>query len=306
MPTRESNLLRSKILDGYIVCALLFLIGCGNTPRSHEEQSSSDAVMQKAIKWEVTEKTDEMDHSKTQDLSQSSSTSDAVLRIECSNKGTGNKLREHSHFTLIYFGRTGRIPWVNGRWEQVRYKFEDDVVHEPFWWTGSDHDAFLVPAGQFGPANGTSLLKQMLKHEVMTVEFSPGARLAKFNLQGLSDALDGIQCRIDGSKNNGNGNRRSGEGIDDAGASMPQLVLKVQPIYSEEARAANYSATVVLSVLVDENGLPRDIRVIRPAGLGLDEKAVDAVSNWRYRPGVKDGRAVPVRINVDVPFRLSQ
>ena len=85
---------------------------------------------------------------------------------------------------------------------------------------------------------------------------------------------------------------------------MPQLVSKVEPEYSEEARKAKYSGTVLLSIIVDEHGLPRDIRVIRPVGLGLDEKAVDAVSHWRFRPGIKGGRPVAVQANIEVSFRL--
>lgn len=86
--------------------------------------------------------------------------------------------------------------------------------------------------------------------------------------------------------------------------SMPQLLSKVEPEYSEEARKAKYSGTVLLSIVVDEHGLPRDIRVIRPVGLGLDEKAVEAVSRWRFRPGLKGGRPVAVEANIEVSFRL--
>jgi periplasmic protein TonB len=98
----------------------------------------------------------------------------------------------------------------------------------------------------------------------------------------------------------------TGGGVYHAGGdvSMPQLVSKVEPEYSEEARKAKYSGTVLLSIVVDEHGLPRDIRVIRPVGLGLDEKAVEAVARWRFRPGLKGGRAVAVQANIEVSFRL--
>jgi periplasmic protein TonB len=98
----------------------------------------------------------------------------------------------------------------------------------------------------------------------------------------------------------------TGGGVYHAGGdvSMPQLVSKVEPEYSEEARKAKYSGTVLLSIIVDERGLPRDIRVIRPVGLGLDEKAVEAVTHWRFRPGLKGGRAVAVQANIEVSFRL--
>ncbi len=86
--------------------------------------------------------------------------------------------------------------------------------------------------------------------------------------------------------------------------SPPVLIHKVEPKYSEEARKAKYSGTVLLSIVVDSNGLPRDIHVIRPLGLGLDEKAIAAVAKWRFRPGMKDGHPVATQNQVEVNFRL--
>ncbi|HEX4229892.1 MAG TPA: energy transducer TonB [Bryobacteraceae bacterium] len=86
--------------------------------------------------------------------------------------------------------------------------------------------------------------------------------------------------------------------------SAPQIVSKVEPEYSEEARKAKFSGSVLLSIIVDEQGLPRDIRVIRPLGLGLDEKAVEAVSKWRFIPGRKGGIPVATQAEVEVNFRL--
>lgn len=86
--------------------------------------------------------------------------------------------------------------------------------------------------------------------------------------------------------------------------SAPTLINKVEPEYSEEARKAKYSGTVVLSIVVDATGTPRDIHVVRPLGLGLDEKAIEAVSKWRFRAGMKGGRPVATQANVEVNFRL--
>jgi len=86
--------------------------------------------------------------------------------------------------------------------------------------------------------------------------------------------------------------------------SAPVLISKIEPEYSEEARKAKYSGSVLLSIVVDQNGLPRDIRIVRPLGLGLDQKAIEAVMRWRFRPGMKGGRAVPVQAQVEVSFRL--
>jgi periplasmic protein TonB len=86
--------------------------------------------------------------------------------------------------------------------------------------------------------------------------------------------------------------------------SQPVPIYKIEPEYSEEARKAKYSGTVLLSVVIDDHGLTRDIHVIRPLGLGLDEKAIEAVSKWRFRPAMKGGRAVAVQANIEVNFRL--
>jgi len=72
--------------------------------------------------------------------------------------------------------------------------------------------------------------------------------------------------------NMGGGAYRIGGGV-----SPPSVILKVEPEYSEEARKAKFQGTVVLFVVVDEKGNPRDLKVMRPLGLGLDQKAIEAV-----------------------------
>jgi TonB family protein len=88
------------------------------------------------------------------------------------------------------------------------------------------------------------------------------------------------------------------------GVSQPTLLSKVEPEYSEEARKAKWQGTVVLSLIVDETGLAQQIKVSRSLGMGLDQKAIEAVQKWRFRPGMKDGKPVPVYATVEVNFRL--
>lgn len=88
------------------------------------------------------------------------------------------------------------------------------------------------------------------------------------------------------------------------GVTAPSLLYKVEPEYSEEARKAKYQGTVVLYVEVDPSGKARNLRVVRSLGLGLDEKAIEAVNKWRFRPGYKDGKAVTVAATIEVNFRL--
>ena len=88
------------------------------------------------------------------------------------------------------------------------------------------------------------------------------------------------------------------------GVSAPRAIYDPDPEYSEEARKAKFGGIVVLSVTVDASGRPRDIRVARSLGMGLDEKALEAVEKWKFTPGMKDGMPVAVQVNVEVSFRL--
>jgi TonB family protein len=88
------------------------------------------------------------------------------------------------------------------------------------------------------------------------------------------------------------------------GVTAPVLIHKTAPEYTEEARASHYQGTVVLSVKVEPDGVAHNIKVIRSIGLGLDEKAIEAVSQWKFKPGTKDGVPVTVAAQIEVNFRL--
>ena len=88
------------------------------------------------------------------------------------------------------------------------------------------------------------------------------------------------------------------------GVSLPVLIHQVEPEFTEAACKAKHQGTVRINIVVDADGLVRDPRVVSSVGLGLDEKAIDAVRQWRFKPGMKDGRAVPVYATIDVVFRL--
>jgi periplasmic protein TonB len=84
----------------------------------------------------------------------------------------------------------------------------------------------------------------------------------------------------------------------------PRLLYRVEPEFSEEARKAKYQGVVVLRIDVDTNGRARNIRVDRQLGLGLDEKAVEAVIQWRFEPAYLDGKPMVVTAVVEVNFHL--
>ncbi len=88
------------------------------------------------------------------------------------------------------------------------------------------------------------------------------------------------------------------------GVTQPTLISKIEPEYSEEARKAKWQGTVELQIVVDEHGNPKEMRVTRALGLGLDQRAMEAVAKWKFKPGLKDGKPVPVIATVQVNFRL--
>jgi protein TonB len=88
------------------------------------------------------------------------------------------------------------------------------------------------------------------------------------------------------------------------GVSAPRAIDAPDPDYSEEARKAKYQGTVVLWIVVGPDGRVHDCRIQRSLGLGLDERAVEAVKRWRFEPARKDGQPVAVQVNVEVNFRL--
>jgi protein TonB len=82
------------------------------------------------------------------------------------------------------------------------------------------------------------------------------------------------------------------------------LIHKVEPEFSEEARKAKYQGQVVLSIEIAVDGTPRILRVVSGPGLGLDEKAVEAVRQWRFKPAYRDGRPIDSTAMVEVHFHL--
>jgi len=92
--------------------------------------------------------------------------------------------------------------------------------------------------------------------------------------------------------------------IGDIGVSAPVAKFTPEPDFSEEARKAKYQGTVVLSAIIGPDGRPRNIRVVRSLGMGLDEKAVERVRTWLFEPGKRNGTPVAVAMNLEVDFRL--
>jgi len=160
-----------------------------------------------------------------------------------------------------------------------------------------------------------------------TVVVPPQIHLAMNNLPNLGDPMSHIPSPPSngtgfgsgiGSGSGGGVGSGSGPGVGPGtgggigggvfhvggGVSAPRPIYQPDPEYSEEARKAKYQGTCVLWLVVGPDGKPRDIRVTHTLGLGLDEKAIDAVKTWKFEPAMKDGKPVAVQISVQVDFRL--
>ncbi|MGA3031868.1 MAG: energy transducer TonB [Terracidiphilus sp.] len=87
--------------------------------------------------------------------------------------------------------------------------------------------------------------------------------------------------------------------------SAPVVIHSVEAEFSDEARRAKYQGVCLISLVVDAQGNPQDIHVARALGMGLDEKAIEAIRQYKFKPAMKDGKtAVPVPITIEVDFRL--
>ena len=88
------------------------------------------------------------------------------------------------------------------------------------------------------------------------------------------------------------------------GVTVPQVIYSPEPSFSDEARKSKTQGLVLLMIVVGPDGKPYNIRVQQSLGMGLDEKAMEAVSHWRFRPATFNGQPVTTQIAVEVNFRL--
>jgi TonB family protein len=201
---------------------------------------------------------------------------------------------------------------------------------------GGDHDKLQATLGrlpkqdmeQFTPPTVVIRNQHPVLPKDPSVVMPPTVRLADNHLPNLGDPMSRIPS---GPPSNGTGSgggigSGSGGGVGSGegpgvgpgrgggfgggvfsvggGVSAPKGIYTPDPEYSEEARKAKYQGVCVLWLIVDPNGRPRDIKIARSLGMGLDQKAIEAVRNWKFEPAKKDGQPVAVQINVEVNFRL--
>jgi periplasmic protein TonB len=159
-----------------------------------------------------------------------------------------------------------------------------------------------------------------------TIVIPPQVKLAMNSAPNLGDPMSGAVLPSNGTGSGGGIGSGSGGGVGSGkgpgfgpgegggtgggifhvggGVSAPRVIYQVDPEFSEEARKAKYQGTCTLLVVVDAAGRPTNIRVGSSLGMGLDEKAIEAVKKWRFEPAQKDGHPVNVDIAVEVDFHL--
>ena len=89
------------------------------------------------------------------------------------------------------------------------------------------------------------------------------------------------------------------------GVSAPKLVYAPDPEYTKKAQEANYQGVCVIALIVDTEGKPERVHVLRHLGMGLDQKAVEAVKQYKFTPALLQGKPVPVQVNIEVNFRVN-
>jgi periplasmic protein TonB len=144
--------------------------------------------------------------------------------------------------------------------------------------------SFNVEAAEIGDPLGRSQIGGPGRHGLVGIGDVPGTGIGKDNGTGLGGS-DAKRVTIKVTRH-------------------PEAIYKPEPDYSEEARKARFQGVVVLAVEVGTDGQAHDIRVIRGLGMGLDDKAIEAVMRWRFRPALAGGQPVAVPATVEVAFHL--
>jgi TonB family protein len=142
------------------------------------------------------------------------------------------------------------------------------------------------------------------------VKNSVNVKLASNGQGGGSGIGTGYGGGIGSGKGNGygpgsGGNAGGGLYRIGGGVSEPVVIFEPEAEFSDEARRAKYQGIVLVSIIVDAQGHVQNPRVVRALGMGLDEKAIEAVLKYKFKPAMKDGKTpVPVAMNIEINFRL--
>jgi TonB family protein len=164
-----------------------------------------------------------------------------------------------------------------------------------------------VPAGApaLGLFDGNALEERMMRMKTDSVAMSRPVRaglVAAATVLLAMTAASGALAKGVAAADHGVGYGKVYE--PGPGVTNPKLVFAPNPEYSVEARRAKYQGVCVVGLIVDTQGHPQRVHVIRPLGMGLDEKALEAVRQYRFKPGLHEGKPVAVAIKIEVNFRV--
>lgn len=130
------------------------------------------------------------------------------------------------------------------------------------------------------------------------------ASLGSSNGAGLSHGLGGgLGSGIGNGAGSGGGYGGGLMGVG-GGVSAPQVIHSVQPEFTEDARRANYEGEISIQLIVDSEGNPQNIRIVHHLGMGLDERAIAAVRQYKFKPAMYQGHPVAVQMVIEVGFHL--
>ena len=184
-------------------------------------------------------------------------------------------------------------------------KFSDEQLAPPVIVVPNDAAKLQVQPTVLGPPQiklpQSDRIGDLMSHNVVIPSNGTGSRGGMGSNSGTGIGDDGTGGGVGPGGPMGFGGKtfRPGNGV-----SAPRAIYEPDPEYSDEARRVKHQGTVMLSLVVDASGRPQDIHIVRSLGMGLDEKATEAVQKWQFAPGMKDGHAVAVLVNVEVNFRL--
>jgi TonB family protein len=91
-----------------------------------------------------------------------------------------------------------------------------------------------------------------------------------------------------------------------AGVSAPTVLKRVEPRYTDEARAAGLQGTVILQAIIGTDGSAKVAKVVKPMEMGLTESATEAIEQWKFKPAVRNGKEVAVAVNIEINFNLAK
>jgi TonB family protein len=164
------------------------------------------------------------------------------------------------------------------------------------------------------PAGAEDLFKQALEAENPTsLEYVDTLRKYSLLVRKMGREADSqeLEARAREAQMSHSSDRRGAAKPLDAGVyrvgggvTAPSLIAKREPEYTEGARSGGVQGTTVLGVDIGPDGVARNFEILRSLEPGLDQKAIDAVQQWKFKPGTKDGQPVTVRATIEVNFRL--